>query len=143
MAKSEAESEFGPNPTDEQIFSFLKGNTLENNWDQFQNAKRYVRKNYIGDAETSSGEGDSVQFKDMFAKVEAPTNDDFIARMQIDKLDQLAKTKLTPQEYTIVKRNRFDGEPAVAVALSVGISGPQLKKIINKWDEIVKKENPL
>lgn len=126
------------NPTDDQILEFYPGRTKED----IEKYKKYLFQDFIGDKPMDvDSEGSPVTLKDQHtgeSVLEDPEDEYRI--MELERLDNLMKQELSPQDYEIVKAYRVDNKPMAQIALSHGMSTTKLRRILGDWDRIYKEK---
>ena len=137
-AKANAQMEFNKDqPQNHELLKFLP-----DNWDdeKLENIKKYDRLNRIGDIDHSGDEDDPVYFKDQFIQDTTYGEGDDISEMNISRMERLMRDKLTDDERKIVEMVNVQGQPKIKVAMSLGTTSPRIKKVLEKWKNILEQE---
>lgn len=127
---SQAQVEFGPNPTPKQILKFAP--TLETP-DELTRIKQYNKSTLIGDAKMEMEDGGFLQLKDKFNNNNFGDNDR-LHSLEMDRLRQLMN-ELDEQEKRIINEYVFNNKSMMDVALSLGLSSSQVRKTILAWKQ--------
>lgn len=137
-AVNEARMEFGPNPTEKQIIKYLPEDF---NMDQLDLIKRLVHTTTLGDVATKNEEGSSILFRDQFTGADASDHPDEIFHdMQIDRIKDVMRRRLTPQEYAIIDSRIIQGKSMADVGMAQFVSSTKLRSVIEHWNKIKKEE---
>lgn len=126
-----AEMEFGNRYTEDQVRGFYPQVGVANDFDRI---KQYYKKNYNADA--VFGGDENVTFKDQFTSGNSISKDDIYNDIFEEEMEEQVKDRFSPQEKLIIDRLTKNGESLTQVALSVGVSTGEVRKIIRRWYEL-------
>lgn len=127
-----AQIEFGPNPTNQQILQFAP--QLQS-LSGVERAKKYHVRTTIGDATHGDGD-DPLQFKDQFTNNGFSQNDLDVS-LKMNEL-KVSIQSLNPQEKRVIEEYVFNGKNMTDIALTLGLSSSQVRRIIKSWQETAK-----
>ena len=137
QAQREAHMEAGKYAPDDLVAKFYSQN---GGVTPFENIKQYNVRSLQSDAVFSGGddEGELMTFQDQFT----PKMDDFEPLDSIvnDEHDGILQTKFLPHEQQVITRITKDGQSFAQVALSLGVSTGEIKKIIRRWLKVTNQE---
>lgn len=127
---TQAQVEFGPNPTAKQILKFAP--TLETP-EELNRIKQYNKNSLIGDAKMEMEDGGFLQLKDKFNNNSFGSNDK-LHSLEMDRLRQLMN-ELDEQERRIINEYVFNNKSMMDVSLSLGLSSSQVRKTVLAWKQ--------
>lgn len=134
QAIRDAQMEHGRNATEDQIRQFYPH---EEATTEFDKIKHYHVNSYMSDAVFGEdSEGDGVTFKDQFTDGMAITNDDLFDDIFAEESEQKVSQQFTETERQVIDRITKDGQPFVQVALSLGLSTSEIRKIMRRWHDL-------
>lgn len=125
---SQAQVEFGPNPTPKQILKFSPSLKTPEEVDRIS---QYNTSMLIGDAKHEGEDGGFVNFKDQFTGVNYGENDK-LHSLQLDQL-KMVLNELNPQDKQIIEEYVWNNKSMADVALSLGLSSSQVRKAVQDW----------
>ncbi|PGQ88207.1 sigma-70 family RNA polymerase sigma factor [Priestia megaterium] len=126
----DAEMEYGRNPTEEQIRQFYPTDAITD----FDKIKTYHVNSFLGDAVYGDEDDEeAMTFKDQFNHDEGITEDDLYDSMFEEEQNQMVTEKFTPTEQKVIDLVTKEGQPFVQVALSLGLSTADIRKIMRRW----------
>lgn len=128
----DAEMEFGRNPTEDQIRQFYPADATSN----FDKIKTYHVNSYLGDAVYGDEDNEeAMTFKDQFEPDSTISEDDIFASMYEEENQNMVSQKFNPTEQKVIDLVVKQGQPFVQVALSLGMSTADVRKIMRHWHE--------
>lgn len=135
QAVRDAEMEFGRNPSEDQVRQFYPEAEATTNFDKI---KQYHVNSYMSDAVFGEDdEGDGVTFKDQFTDGASIGSDDLFDDLFAEEEDEVVNQHFTnPIEQQVVQKVSKEGQPFVQVALSLGISTGEVRKIMRRWHDV-------
>jgi DNA-directed RNA polymerase specialized sigma subunit len=138
QAVRDAQMEFGHHPSEEQIRSFYPEDIAPTSFDKI---KEYHLKSFLGDATFGEDEEkDGLTFKDQFTSDDETINhDDLFSSLYDEEENNIISQHFSPKEQQVIEKVTKEGQPFVAVALSLGITTGEVRKIMRHWHEVTKK----
>ena len=129
----DAEMNFGRNPSEAQIRRFYPNDANT----PFDKIKSYHVRSYLGDAVYGDeNDEEAMTFKDQFDTGNDISEDDLFAGMMEEENQQLISHSFTPDEQKVIDLVNTEGQPFVQVALSLGISTAEVRKIMRRWHDL-------
>lgn len=139
QAIREAEMQFGRNPTEDQIRQYYPETEATQPFDKI---KHYHVNSFLSDAVYGDDEdGDGLTFKDQFTDGMSISNDDLLADMFEEEEQQMVQSQFNPTEQLVIDRVTKEGQPFVQVALSLGMSTGEVRKIMRKWHDLTQNQS--
>jgi DNA-directed RNA polymerase specialized sigma subunit len=137
-AVNEARMEFGENPTEKQIIKYLPEDFK---MEDLELVKRLVHTSTLGDVATKNEDGSSLLFRDQFTGTTINDHPDEIFHdMKIDRIKEVMRRRLTPEEYAVINGRVIEGKSMAEVSLEQYVSSTKLRSIVDRWNAIKKEE---
>ena len=136
QALRSAEMEFGHSPSDEQVRQFYPESETINSFDKI---KQYHVNSFLGDAAYGEDEEEALTFKDQFSQNQAYDDNHAISSIFEEELKEQITNDFTPNEQEVIERVNQKGQSFVEVALSLGISTADVRKIMRRWYNLTQK----
>lgn len=132
QAIRDAEMQFGRNPTEDQVRQFYPADATTN----FDKIKTYHVNSYLGDAVYGDeNDEEAMNFKDQFNTGNTITEDDLFASMFEEEQEQNISEKFDENEQKVIDMVTKQGQPFVQVALTLGMTASDVRKIMRRWHE--------
>lgn len=140
QARYEAQFYHGPNPTDDQIFSFYPKQYPR---EEFDRAKKYFRQDLVGGSVVAQDdEGHGVTLNDLYTGTSTSfKSNELMYDAKVQQLIQTMKMKMPPNEFDVLYDHFIQGKKMSQTALDHNMSTTKLRAILDKWHDIAKKEN--
>lgn len=134
QARSQAQLEFGKNPTPEQI---LKMNPKLKSVEEVNRIAQYDSRTLVGDHKAGSEEEGFVAFKDQFDAYDA--SKDQSLHLKLDELRSL-KNEFPLDEQKVIEEYVFNERSMLDTSLRTGMSSSKVRRIVQKWKQRVEEK---